>query len=197
MRILEDNLYILDEVLVDFETFILSKNLFWHLMGRSPSGNRLPKISLGGIQLLLDQLTVQQTAMDQEQSSQYQDLLHLWQRNTKTWLAASAQKASREIKMRLSLWKAYLIDLEDNPDEISSLSQEVHHRVILSRLSNFLPHSSLPEEIKSQLNVLEMRHPILNIAGSFIWDHQLEKVYSRAEFPILYAKPAQAKSQLA
>lgn len=189
MRTLEDNLYILDEVIADFETLILSKDLFWPLMGRSPSGKRLPKISLGGIQLLLDQLCAQQTAMNTEQTAQYQDLLKLWQLNTNKWVAAAAKKATREIKMRLSLWSAYLSDLGVDRDEASSLSQEVHHRVMLSRLADFLPHASLSGEVKTQLHALEIRHSILNIAGDFIWDDELEAVYSRDEFPFLYSKP--------
>lgn len=189
MRTLEDNLYILNELLVDFETLILSKDLFWPLMGRSPSGERLPKISLGGIQLLLDQLSAQQTAMNQEQNSRYQDLIRQWQSHTKKWVAASAEKAAREIVMRLSLWKAYLDDLVADSDEVSSLSQEVHHRVMLTRLADFLPHASLPDEIISQLHTLESRHPLPNIVGDFIWEDELKTAYSRDEFPFLYTKP--------
>lgn len=195
MRTLEDNLYILNETLDDFETLILSKDLFWPLMGRSPSGERLPKISLGGIQLLLDQLSAQQTGMNREQKSQYQDLISQWQSHTKKWVAAAAEKAAREIKMRLSLWKAYLIDLAADRDEVSSLSQEVHHRVMLARLADFLPHASLPDEIISQLHTLESSHPLPNIGRDFIWDNELEALYSRDGFPFLYTELRVAKHQ--
>ena len=195
MHSLEDNLYVLNEVLVDFETYILSRDLFWPLMGSSPSGRRLPKISLGSIQLLLDQLLVQQEAMNQEQTARYQDFLEQWQRISNKWASATAKKATREIEMRVTLWNAYLDDLRSDQDEASSFIQEVHHRVMLSRLADFLPSSSLSDEIRTQLHAIEIRHPLLTGIGDFIWDDDLRAVYSRDEFPFLYTQPPETKNQ--
>lgn len=188
MHPIENNLSLLAIMLDEVEAFLLSEEIFWPLTVKSKRDAGLPRLTLGAILLILDELQAQQVGMSPPQSIQYQKLNRQVERVWLKWAAAIERKANSESRARLNMWKAFIQDLEQSPEMILDYPQEVRNRVILSRLSEYQNKMNLMETTQ----ILQHLDRIIwnsTSPGGFIWDEHLMPIYSPEKYPYLYRQP--------
>jgi hypothetical protein len=178
-------------MLDEFEAYLLSTVVYWPLStkGKTKRIVPLPRLTLGGLSLKLDELASQETEMNRDQGRQYLRLMRIFERFTVKWQVSIENKAQRELNSRLNLWQGYLKDLEDDPEQIEEYSQEVRIRVMISHLISLSGSSNEVDKMMKILSHLDQRIEYFVEVNTFLWDEQLKPVYPENKFPYLYRKP--------
>jgi hypothetical protein len=110
--------------------------------------------------------------------------LRLWETERTSKAAAIEAKAGAELPHRLNLWRAYLQDLAEKPNEAAAYATEVRHRVIIERLLPFLRGSVGPGA--GRLARADEQLRLRFRAGQFAWPPELKQAYSEGLFWYLY-----------
>jgi hypothetical protein len=190
MRSVEYNLELLANMLEEFNDFLLSKETFWPLTGSAQStGPALPRLSLGQILLILDELQVQADLMAPKQIQQFQQLSEEFEIFRAERPANLEKKAIDEHRQRANLWQAYVVDLREAERAVESYSQDVTHRVLLDRLSTFITDGSVPEGIVAKVEAADAGLRGIFQQGGFIWHPRLKPIYDSAHYWFLYGRP--------
>lgn len=193
MRPIEYNLSLLEEMLGEIEPFLLSSELFWTLGGRPPKGGPpYPSLSLGELLLTEDELIAQKPEMDAEQSARYSRLKMRRQSIWRKWLSTIQKKAAREMKMRLNLWRGYILDLEEGKRIKFDYPQEVRQRVRFERLMDLAEKQPEAQGMREQIKSLDERLQSVTQPAAFVWDKRLQSVYPKAAYWFLYRSPIPA-----
>jgi hypothetical protein len=189
MHPIEYNLALLDLILDEFENYILTSEIFWPLSKKRIGGIPLPRLTLGGLILALDELAAQKPQMSPKQAAHYERTLRTFDRLSSKWRVAMENKAAQEIQARLNIWRAYMQDLEEDPHLIENYPWEVRTRVMINNLTDIL--ASIPdfETQNEMINHLDKRIDDFLVPGKFLWDEPLQPVYPKSKFPFLYKKP--------
>jgi len=189
MQSIDYNLSLLDIMLDDFEAYILSKVLYWPLSMDAKRDAYLPRLTLGGLYLTLDELASQQFAMNQDQETQYHKLIRKFDQVISKWQVCVEQKAQQELSSRLNLWQAYLRDLEDDPDLVEDYPRAVRIRVMIGHLIDLSGSSQEVKEKTLIISSLDQRFNDFVKPNDFLWDAPLKLVYPQEKFPYLYRSP--------
>ncbi len=189
MYSIEYNLSLLDTILDDFNDYLLSSEIFWPLSRRSIEGIPVPRLTMGGLILTIDELEAQEESMDLEQKEHYRGLLQRYEASKNKWTAAIERKSSMELPSRLNLWRSYLQDLENRPNLLETYSREVRNRVMISRLLDISKEDKSDTTITDALKGLDGRVLEFFKPGAFIWDTLQKSIYPKTDFPYLYVEP--------
>jgi hypothetical protein len=191
MQSIKYNLTLMQIMLQDFEAYLLSTVVYWPLStkGKSEKITPLPRLTLGGLYLTLDELTSQEKVMDRDEEIQYRKIMRALERFNSKWQVGVEQKAQQELNSRISLWHAYLKDLEEDPQHIDEYSHQVRIRVMISHLIDLSGSSHEVTEKLQLLRSIDERIEFFVKTNAFLWDEQLELVYPQEKFPYLYRSP--------
>jgi hypothetical protein len=187
------NLLLANAMLDELEPYLLSSELFWPLEERAARGMaQFPRLTLGGLLLTIDELTAQEDEMTFGQAAALQQIRSLFAHNQVKWAVAIERKAVRELHCRLNLWRAYLMDLEEEGEGPENYAHEVRQRVKFQRL--LVPASKHPEIelLNVSMQSLDSKFRSYFVTGPFIWDEGLESVYPPTDFWYLYGAPRAA-----
>src|SRR5271157_3136810 len=164
----------------ELEDYLLSKELFWPLSG----GNDLPRLTIG--ELLLSRVRLQARATLPKAVADLNKMVAALGEVRSKWPAAWEQKAGLEVQTRIALWRNYLTDYQQAPDQQASVyPREVHGRVMLHLLKSEFKHP--PPEFE----VLDVLDPLVKAAwlpGVFIWEMDLVQSFPAAEYWFLFGK---------
>ncbi|OGO20507.1 MAG: hypothetical protein A2Z14_13575 [Chloroflexi bacterium RBG_16_48_8] len=186
---IEQNLSLLERMLEEFELFILSAEVFWPLAQGGIRGTPLPRLTIGGLLLILDELTALNPKMTPKQAMRHDRLLRKFEGMLEKWRVAIENKAIQELQARLNLWRAYLHDLEEQPEWIENYPREVRTRVMMEHLIAIIgPNPDLEVEFQAIKYLDDRIHNFL-LPGEFIWEDPLQQLYPRDTFPFLYMRP--------
>ena len=174
--------------MAEFESFVISQELFWPLQKKSFHRLPFPQLSIGALLLTDDELMAQQPAMDAIQDRKYQRLMLEFETFVHRWRSAIEQKAAGELKNRTNLWQAYLQDLEEDPDEVEEYPRQVRNRVLMSKLKARTAGFQLGDEF-DVLQELDQRLMLTAMSVEFLWDERLKPIYPIEEYPFLYIRP--------
>jgi hypothetical protein len=189
---IEQNLSLLERIVEEFEHYILSTQVFWPISHSGITATPLPRLTLGGLNLHLNELVSQRAQMDHEQIKRYDRLHQELEQCQKKWQATMENKAIQELRARLNLWKAYLSDLEEKPEWIEYYPKEVLNRLMIDLLLNITGSGpGLETELRMMRN-LDLRIHDFIVPGKFILDDPLQSVYPREKFPYLYMRPRES-----
>jgi hypothetical protein len=189
MLSIEQNLALLEKAADEFESFILSEGIFWPLDRSGFQGASLPRLTLGGLSLTLNELAAQRQQMSTDQTSRYQNLSRKIESVREKWKVAQENKAIKELQMRINMWRAYLKDLEEKPEWIENYPQEVRTRVMVNQLIAMIGSDS---DLKTEYQMIKnIDHRMRDFVrpGKFVWDDSLQPIYPQEKFPYLYMKP--------
>ena len=171
--------------LEELTAFLLSGDAFRPL-SRLPRGTSLD-LSLGGLLLAWDALQASESELSPSARAEWFRLRARWDEERRRNAAAIDRKASAELPNRFNLWRAYLSDLGEKPDEVHGYPTEVRNRVVIARLSQAMePRASPAGHGLADLD--DLLRAWFNI-GQFIWPKSLASVYPLAEFWFLYGAP--------
>jgi hypothetical protein len=193
MPSIQYNLSLLDRMLEEFEAYILSSVIYWPLSPKGKELSRPPRLTIGGLYLTLDKLASQESEMRRNEVSHYDKLRRILERLSTKWQVGIEQKALQELNSRLNLWKAFMQDLEEDPNRIEAYPHEVRIRVMISHLIDLCEPNQDIKEIKIILKNLDQRIEYFVQADDFLWDDRLREVYPQEKFPYLYRTPRQSR----
>lgn len=173
----------------ELEDYLLSEGIFWPISPADRPLGLAPRLSLGGLLLALDAVSALEPDLAPAQATRALRLQRKWESQANRWARALRQKAAREAKMRLDLWRAYLADLEDSAKGAEDYAHEVRQRVIAERLLDFVPDEEAARSLRSGLADADARLRSWFRAGPFVWEGRLERVYPQSRYWILYGLP--------
>jgi hypothetical protein len=189
---IEQNLSLLERIVEEFETYILSTQVFWAIDHSGISDTPLPRLTLGGLQLSLNELTAQKAQMNPHQAMRYDRLFQKLEGYRSKWQATIEKKAIQELRTRINLWKAYLSDLEEKPEWIENYPREVLLRVMIDLLLILIGSNPEIEAEIQMIKKLDLRLHDFIVPGKFILDDSLQPVYPQEKFPYLYMRPRES-----
>lgn len=192
MKILptDQNLDMASAMLEEMEDYLLSAEIFWPLERRAARGAQpFPRLTLGALQLALDQLEAVHSEMTPVQSASYRRLMMQVDLLRAKHAVALESKAAGEAGSRLNLWRAFINDLEEAPARAGSYAYEVRHRVMLARLAELAPQSAELQVAADSAQALDRRLRRLFVPGELIWDARLQHTYAPEEYWYLYGHP--------
>lgn len=184
------DLNLLETMIEELETFLLSDEVFWPLGGNPHKGQPpFPQLSVGQLQLTLKELEAVEEEIDSDQSMRWRKASErAWMLRSK-WTTAMAHKSLAEASQRLNLWRAYLTEVNENGGTSGNYHYEVRHRVILSLLTEFtlLLDDKL---IQAELHTLDgLLRGMLTGPSEFVWAEPLKRVYPEPDYWYLYQRP--------
>ncbi|OGO12056.1 MAG: hypothetical protein A2Y53_09280 [Chloroflexi bacterium RBG_16_47_49] len=170
------------------EEYLLSDDVFWPLGVKPPEGDPdYPRLTLDWLLLIRTRLAAHPTSGDQK--NQVEQVISELELNRSKWRVAWERKAAHCYQVRERMWRDYIQEYQDNPQENADRYRyEVRLRVMLELLkSEFRPQNigegdlllSLDSYLKSTL-----------IPGSFIWDPEIQAGFPRNTYWFLYGKLA-------
>jgi len=156
----------LEAAIPELKDYLLSDILFWSL------GAKLPRLTIGGLLLAQQRLRAQHLGV------------HLHPKiatHRERWRAAWEKKATKELNVRLNLWRNYLNDYRSKPGSHAiNYRHEVRWRVMLELLltdisANMIELTALDELLNQKL-----------VADKFIWNENLKNQFSQDQYWFLY-----------
>jgi hypothetical protein len=192
MQSIEYNLSYLENCLEEMETYLLQPELFWPLS--SPAGIRadFSRMTIANVLLTLNELEAQSGSSAAAEAVQVSRLQTRWETLHTKWRTAIETKSIIEMGARLNLWKAYILDLEEDKGRQSNYDQEVQNRVRFALLQNLVGTPTATEDLLESMRSVDQRALALTIPADFIWDKDLERLYTPDKYPYLYRKPKPA-----
>ena len=172
-------------MLADFERYIISDEIFWELSERGPASNRYPKLTLGGLLLIVQRLGGQADPEIQAALTEQKVLFGRWRSNVE-------RKALREIKTRLTAWNHFLHDCQENPSQCHDYyPTEVLARTYLTLLLNQVETLKDAEDYRRAVAAADNALRNEFKAGPFVWDAALAPQFNATQFWYLYGRPRQ------
>ncbi len=178
-------------MLAELEAYLNSAELFWPLAIRpDPSHPHVPRLTIGGLLLILDEITVDEAGLSGDTRHRYSRTQALWETLRLQHTVALERKASREIEARLRLWQNYLMDLSEQPEVASDYPAEVHNRLMIARLMDTFDPRGWPAQVQERLNAADQLLQSSFRKGAFVLAAALKPAYPPFEFWFLYGAPA-------
>lgn len=155
-----------EAALSTLKKYLLSDILFYPLTGS------LPRLTLGGLLLAKRRL---------EAGNHAPHLTRKLAAVKEKWRAAWIKKAAAELDARLTLWRNYLNDLQNDPEEYATdYPREVRWRVMIALLVDEA------EQTPPELAALDQSLRVKLRASEFVWDDSLKSEFDREKFWFLY-----------
>ena len=166
------------------EKYLLSKQIYWKMIASAPPGDPpFPSLTIGG--LLLAQTRTQARQLNSKQNQRLIQLDSEIDRVRSKWRAAWENKARDEYRSRLNLWRDFLEEFRQDPeDNADRYSYEVGRRVMLHLLEG--DTRGIPNAEQQMLAGMDSILSGLLVPGEFIWDEELAAGFSQNEFPYLF-----------
>jgi len=182
-----DSLFDLAEAMVEeIEPYLLSRELHWPLQLRGPAQGNPTRLSLGALQLTLDELESLRPGFTPGQRARFEDLGSRLERLRENHASAMQRKAQAEQQSRLRLWQAYLTDLAEGTASSQDFRREVRNRLMAARLAAWAPSGSAASAMVEASAAQDRRLQAVFRPGRFVLGEHLEKVYPGPEYWYLY-----------
>ncbi|MDI6769112.1 MAG: hypothetical protein QMD04_05490 [Anaerolineales bacterium] len=177
----EQDLAFLRAGIQELTDYLLSGELYWPL---TPGAAGVPRLTIGG--LLLAQARLQARRPSSAAQVEMAALEGKMDAVRTKWRSAWERKAGREVHARLELWRNYLSDYRDSPENHAhAYPHEVQWRVMLGLLSG---EFAFPTKKLDSLSSLDAILKAEWLPGEFVWDADLTTAFPQPEYWYLYGK---------
>lgn len=182
----EHDLGYLEAAIELLEKYLLSKEIYWKMMASSPPGEpSFPSLTLGGVLLARERTRSRQ--LSPQQSQRHLQVEGKIDRIYTKWRTAWEKKSQDEFRARLNLWRDFLEEFRQKPEENQDrFAYEVSRRVMLHLLEKDM--RLIPEAEKQMLAGLDAVLDGLFVSGDFIWEQELANGFSEDVYPYLYGR---------
>jgi hypothetical protein len=179
---LSHNLDALTAMASNLTPYLYEDELFGHL------GNRLPKLTVGGLLMRLHQLQHLEDKLDSEQRQDLHDARMNLDAARSEWAAHFEQKVLKEIESRLGSIRWYLDDCaRDAAECYGGWRNEIEKRTIVQHLLNEAKRLEvLTDNIKAEVAQVDSRLRQYFEPGEFVWDAGLGEAYPQSDYWWLY-----------
>ena len=171
--------------LIELEDYLLSNQLYWNLGASPPPDNPFyPQLTIGTLLLVIKRL---QARTGEVFKNEYSDELNELEVITCQWKSAWIQKATREYEARLILWRNYIDDYLNSPeDNYDRYAFEISRRVVIDLLQPFLDTSST--HYHQLLIDLDAILRINFMPSTFIWEKEIEQGFPSENYWYLFGR---------
>jgi hypothetical protein len=179
--------------LSSLENYLLSSEVYWPVSQAPPFGKPgYPRLTLGA--LLLARKRLQALSLSNIQEGQFAQITSQMDQLRSSWRVAWGQKATKEYRARLNLWRVFLEEFRQDPERNDDrYPYEVGRRVMLALLAQ--EADGIPESEINLLNSLDRLLSEIFIPGDFIWDRGLIPSFPREIYWYLYGSLKWDESQ--
>lgn len=179
---LDQNLDALTAMASNLTPYLYEDELFGHL------GNKLPKLTVGGMLMRLYQLTHLRDELTGEQDQKLHDALMNLDAARNEWALHFEGKVLREIESRLGAIRWFLDDCMREPSSCAGgWRNEIEKRTIIEHLINEARRLDIyNNELKAEVAQVDNRLHAVHKTGDFVWDERLRDAYPPDEYWWLY-----------
>ncbi len=172
---------------IELEPYLLTNELYWPLQKASPApGLPFPRLTIGGIKMA--EKAVEALCTNPDERFALERVTREIDTYKQKWRTKWEEKALRELKARLNLWRNYLQEYRQNPElQADFYLQEVRWRVKTELLKGEV--GEIPSFQIELLESLDLMLKAIFEPGDFIWQAELSSVYPEDPFWYLYGKP--------
>ena len=163
--------------------------LFWQMIIHTPEGDKLPKMTLGGLLERVQYLEMSREKLSDADLETLQEVKREIEEARKQYRDAYAKFLERELSSHLHSWHWYLDDLlGGNGDALERYPQEVWIRTRIELLVEEAGKvgANVPED---KIRAEDRRLREVWVEGEFIWPEWLKKFYPKDRYWWLYGKP--------
>lgn len=189
MHTIEYNLSFLENSLEELETYLLQPELFWPLSSLTGIHPTFPRLTIGTVQLSFNELDVQEKRMTPAELNRTTQIKTRWKALHTKWRSAIVLKSIDEMGSRLNLWKAYILDLEEDKGRQLNYDQEVRQRVRFTLLLELVNDPALSDKLVEAVQAVDQRASTMTTPADFVWDEALQPLYPQEKYAFLYRKP--------
>lgn len=181
---IEKNLRTLHAMVEAITPYIYEEELFGHL------GDKMPKMTVGGLLLRLRQLEGIQSALSKQQQTQLTESRQRFEQMRYEWHNHYEKKLLQELKSRAETALNYL---QDAVDAMGDWGNQIEKRTIMADLmiEASAQNISIPGDLKGLVSEVDSLLRRYFKAGEFFWDAQLAHAYPQETYWWLYGKPNQ------
>jgi len=186
MKSVEYDLRFLHAGLEMLEEYLLSEEVFWPMSANPPQGEPgYPQLTLDWILLASARLEARQLSF--EQKEQVRELIGDLDLNRSRWRVAWEKKTRQCFQVRLRMWRGFLQEYKDNPQEHADrYAYEVRLRTMLELLGDeYQPQNA--EDIES-LSRLDKYLRSAFMPAEFTWEGEIQAGFPRDKYWFLYGK---------
>lgn len=175
------------------ENYLFSSEIYWPIGQAAPFGQPdYPRLTLGA--LLLTRKRLQAHSLSKDEEDQFVQLATQLDRLRSRWRVAWGQKAKKEFRSRLNLWRDFLEEYRQDPEaNYDRYSYEVGRRVMLELLVQ--ESEDIPDAETDLLNSLDRLVSAIFVPGNFIWDGSLISSFPKDIYWYLYGSLKGDKTQ--
>jgi hypothetical protein len=165
------------------ENYLLAEDIYWSLAAiPSVGASAYPNLTLGTLYLMLRKLEARR--LPPQQQVELERLKGQIEQLRSRWRSVWEKKAGREFGARLTLWRNYMEDYRNDPENHADrYAYEINRRVMLALLED----ETEPED--AELEMLRGLDSILRayfVPGEFTWEAELASGFPRDKFWYLY-----------
>lgn len=186
MADIEYDLHYLQAGITSLEEYLYSDEVYWPIQAVSPPGQPpFPQLTLDGLLLADARLRARQLSMKDQ--ARFQQLENELQTIRVKRRVAWEQKATRNFKARLTLWRNFLEEYrEDQEAHVDRYPYEVTRRVQLVLLVEDARQRTAAED--DLLALLDQVLVSYLLPGDFIWDQDLAPGFPPSIYWFLYGQ---------
>jgi hypothetical protein len=185
MKSVEYDLRYIEAGREELEGYLLSKEVFWPLGVKPPEGKPdYPQLTLDW--MLLSSARLSGRRLSGAQNDQVERAISDLDLHRSKWRVAWEKKAGHCYQVRGRMWRDYLQEYKDNPqDNADRYTYEIRLRVMLELLRNEFRQQTPEVEF---LMSLDGYLKIVLEPGGFIWEPEIEAGFPVDKFWFLYGK---------
>lgn len=175
---------ILKEILSDWESFLLTKEIYWQLILSNkkflPSERRI-RISAG--RLLISSFILHNLNYLDNDS-----VLNQFLALKNKWLANWQKKVSEELPVRIRQWNQFIHDLRsDSEFSQPQMNNQLQIRLMIGLLIDEIDELGR-EKFYQQITILDQKYKYATLEDGFIWDSELSKMFPPDKYWYLYRR---------
>lgn len=170
------DLIIAQSMLRDFEEYLKSDELYWHVAEPNPLGSYMPQLTSGALLEALTRAAAAQNDLAIGQRQELEEARAQHDRIRADHPALYVNKAIHEWHSRLQAWKANLGD--GNRMTQSFYAQDVHVRAKIHLLEQALG-PDLPVELQQERARVDLGWFEIFVPGDFVWDARLQAAFPK------------------
>lgn len=185
-QILSRDLIILEEMVKDLNTYLLSESMRWTM-----AHSDMPRLTLGGYLMRQHRLSIMQMRFDEAEKLRLQKAIKQFKHVLNEKVIRFEYRAHQELRARLSEWAGHLRALKSNVmAEIEHYANVVDTRVVITATIDELqkPHYHLDQQIVEELAQLDQNLRNRWHTGDFIWPAVWKSAYPRDKYWYLYGR---------
>lgn len=181
---IEYDLRYLEAGLDGLDEYLHSDEVYWPLQAASlPGEPAFPQLTLDG--LLLSSARLRARQLNFQDEARFQRMQNELEAVRSKRRVAWEQKASRNFRARLTLWRNFIEEYRDEPEaHADRYAYEVTRRVQLELLKEDARQRTEADD--DLLNLLDTVLQALLNPGDFIWDPDLEQGFPPSPYWFLY-----------